>query len=98
MSAIVMLVEITLHPGQRDAYLARARRHRETVLAREPGCKGFEIFLPDDDENVCVLCETYEDEAALTHHGETEYMQSYRDDTGPMIANRDRRMCHQGSE
>jgi autoinducer 2-degrading protein len=97
MSAIVLLVDLKLHPGQREAYVARARRHRETVLAREPGCKGFEIILPDDDADCVVLFETYEDDAALAHHDGTEYMAEYRSDTGPMIAERNRRMCRLGS-
>ena len=98
MSAIVMLVDLKLHPGKRDEYLTRARRHRETVLAREPGCKAFEIVLPDDDADAIVLYEVYEDEAAFEHHGNTEYMKSYRDDTAPLTAARERRMCRLGSE
>jgi quinol monooxygenase YgiN len=97
MSAIVLLVELTLHPGRRDEYLARARRHRETVLAQEPGCRAFEIVLPDGEENEVILYEVYDDEPALEHHANTPYMNAYRDDTAPMIVERRRKKGTLGS-
>lgn len=88
MSAIVLHVELTLAPGKRDAWLARARRHRATVIENEPGCRTFDISVPEDDDHTVRLYEVYEDEAAVDHHMQTPYMQEYRDDTGPMTVDR----------
>lgn len=88
MSAIVLHVELTLAPGRRADYLARAQRHRATVLANEPGCSRFDISLPDGSDDSVRLYEVYDDLAAFDHHMQTPYMLDYRADTGPMIADR----------
>jgi len=88
MSAIVLIVEYTFKPGQRDAFAARARIHRNNVLTNEPGCRQFDLIIPDDAPDKAFLYEIYEDEAAHTHHGQTEYMAEYRADTAPMVAER----------
>jgi len=93
MSAVVLLVELTLQPGRREDFLARVRRHRDTVLAEEPGCERFDVVLPEESGDTVYLYEVYADEAALEHHAGTPYMAAYRDDTGPMIADRKRTKC-----
>ena len=93
MSAVVLLVELKLNPGKREDFLARVLRHRDTVLAEEPGCLRFDVVLPEDGGDTVFLYEVYTDEAAFEHHGGTPYMAAYRDDTGPMIADRKRTRC-----
>ncbi len=88
MSAIVLFVELDTVPGQRDAFLARAREHRGNVQKNEPDCQRFDISVPDDEDNKVRLYEVYADQAAFDHHMETAYMKAYRADTGPMVANR----------
>ena len=90
MSAIVLFVELDIEPGQREAFIARARTHRDNVLANEPGCQRFDISVPDDDDNAVRLYEVYADQAAFEHHMGTDYMAAYREDTGPMVAGRAR--------
>ena len=87
-SKIVLHVEYVLKPGIRDAYVARALQHRETVMANEPGCLTFEVSLPDDDENAVRLYEVYADEAAFDHHMKTPYMDQYRSDIAEMTTDR----------
>lgn len=94
MADIVLVVELDMKPGQRDAYLARARQHRENVLKNEPGCHRFDLIVPAEDPDKMFLIEVYADQAALDHHLNTPYMKAYLDDTGPMIANRSRTLSH----
>ncbi len=98
MTTLVLLVELTINAGQMDAFLARAREHRTTVLGNEPGCKGFELLVPTEGDDTVFLYEVYADQAAIDHHMETPYMKEYMADTGPMIANRNRRLCTLASE
>ena len=93
MSAIVLIVELKTAPGQRERYLARAREHRRNVIANEPGCQCFDIVVPDDGGDKVYLYEVYADEAAFETHVNTDYMQAYRADTGPMIAERTLNRC-----
>jgi autoinducer 2-degrading protein len=98
MSAIALVVEVRLHPGRRDAFLARLRQHREKVLANEPGCLGFDILLVEDDADALVLYELYRDDDALAAHDAAPYFQAYREDTAAMIAARRRILCRPANE
>jgi quinol monooxygenase YgiN len=92
--AVALVVEIRTHSGQRDAFLARLRRHRDNVLANEPGCQRFDILLPaEDDGDGCFLYELYRDEQAFEDHNAASYFQDYRADTAAMIATRRRIVC-----
>lgn len=88
MSAIVLFVDLDITPGRLGDFLARAAQHRDNVLKNEPGCQRFDISTPDEGENAVRLYEVYDDEAAFKHHMDTSYMAEYREDTGPMVANR----------
>ena len=88
MSTVVLIVEYTLKPGQRDAYVARAREHRANVLGNEPGCKQFDLIIPDDAPDKVCLFEIYTDADAFDVHTKTSYMQEYRDDIAPMSVDR----------
>jgi len=88
MTAIVLHVELTLHPVHRDAYLKRALQHRVNVRANEPACQRFEVSVEEDNPNLVRLYEVYDDQAAVEHHMQTPYMIAYREETAPMIAER----------
>jgi autoinducer 2-degrading protein len=90
--AVSLFVTITLKPGTRDQFVEIATGHRGRVLDRESGCHRFDILLPDDSENVLCLYEVYEDQAAFDLHVGTDYMASYREQTGDMVLDRDRVM------
>lgn len=98
MPAIALVVEIRTQPGQRDAFLARLRQHRAKVLANEPGCRGFEILLAEEEPDSLVLYEAYQDEQALEEHDAAPYFLAYREDTAAMIASRRRILCRPANE
>ena len=98
MPAIALVVEITTQPGQRDAFLARLRQHRENVLANEPGCARFEILLAEENAEGLVLYELYRDEEALKEHDAAPYFQAYREETAAMIAARRRILCRPAND
>jgi quinol monooxygenase YgiN len=62
MSTLVLLVELTINAGQMDAFQARARAHRTTVLGNEPDCKGFELLVPVEGGDTVFLYEVYADQ------------------------------------
>ncbi len=93
MTTLALVVELKIQPGQRDAFLARARVHRDNVLTKEPGCQRFDLLVPQESDDTVFLYEVYADQGALDAHFETPYMKQYLEDTGPMIANRQRTLC-----
>lgn len=93
MPAIALVVELETAAGQRDAFVSRVLEHRDNVLANEPGCLRFDVTASVEQEDKVFLYEVYADDAALETHGNTDYMKRYLDDTGPMIARRQRNLC-----
>jgi quinol monooxygenase YgiN len=98
MPAIALVVEICTHPGQRNAFLARLRQHRENVRAHEPGCRRFEILLAEEEADSLVLYELYQDDDALRDHDAAPYFRAYREDTAAMIASRRRILCRPAND
>ena len=88
MSAVVLLVELKMEEGRQGDFIARAQRHRELVLANEPACQRFDIVAPDGADDVVHLYEVYDDQEAVDHHMQTDYMAAYRADTASMVADR----------
>ena len=93
MTAMVLVVELKIVPGQKERFLARAREHRANVLKNEPGCERFDVLTPKEDGDIVFLYEVYADESALETHFNTPYMQAYLSDTSALIANRKRTLC-----
>ena len=94
MPCVVLFVNLKIVEGEINAFVKRAREHRERVLASEPECQRFDISIPEDDENTVNLYEVYADEAAFQHHLETPYMKAYMEDTTSMIETRERKKEH----
>ena len=90
MSVVVLFVKLEIADEKVDAFVNRAREHRNNVLANEPDCQRFDISKPEQSKNVIQLYEVYTDDSAFKHHLETDYMKAYMEDTGPMIINRER--------
>ena len=88
MTAIVLHVELTLHPDHCDDYLACAQQHRINVTTNESACQRFDISVEEDNPNLVRLYEVYDDQAAVEHHMQTPYMLTYREATATMIAER----------
>lgn len=93
MPAIALVVELKTAAGQRDAFVSRVLAHRDNVLANEPGCLRFDVTASAEHDDTLFLYEVYADEAALEAHMNTAYMKQYLEDTGPMIARRQRNRC-----
>ena len=55
MNAIVLHVELTLHPEHREAYLARALQHRDNVRKNEPACQRFEVSVEEESQSYPAL-------------------------------------------
>jgi quinol monooxygenase YgiN len=91
--SIALFVTLDFNEGAMTGYLELAHQHKALVLKNEPGCQKFDILTPDDTENRVHLFEVYDDEAALEIHMNSDYMQKYREKSGPMLANRTLARC-----
>ncbi len=67
---IVLIAKYTVKPGNVSAVLSHLREMSPKVAANEPGCHQYQVAQSNENENLLVLIEHYEDEAALSAHRE----------------------------
>jgi len=90
---ISLVVDYTVKPGKRDAFVKRVREHGETCLNKEPGCLHFDVLVPREDPNRLCLYEVYTNQAALDIHVATPYMAEYRSDIQDFVDTRTLTVC-----
>ena len=95
MSKVALVVTLTLTDTEaRDRFLPRAKQHAKACLAEEEGCLQFDILVPTEGKDQVLLYEVYADQAAVDVHLNTPRMKAYLEETGPLISDRRRRVCH----
>ena len=93
MPGVALVLELDLVPGRKDAFLARAIEHRETVKRNEPGCRHFDVLVSEDAPDRVFLYAVYTNRSALETHFSTSYTQHFLDGTKPMVAERRLNLC-----
>lgn len=82
---LVVLVEFTLVPEARDDFRALVLENAATSLAEEPGCRQFDVLIPEGDPgDRVVLYEIYDDAAAFEAHLATEHYRRFAAAVEPM--------------
>ncbi|MFC0407460.1 putative quinol monooxygenase [Roseomonas elaeocarpi] len=84
-SAYVVIAEFRLKPEGRDRFLALARDDARLSVRDEPGCQGFELLLSEEDPNLAVLHEVYDNRAAFEAHLQAPHYAPFRDGTPALI-------------
>ena len=93
MSKRSLFVEFKTKPGQREKFLDIIKDHAAGTLADEEGCQGFNVCLPDDNEDRVWLYEQYRDEAALDIHKASPRLARNRERYADLIESRTIRVC-----
>lgn len=73
MPHCVVFVRFEIEPGRRDEFLPMIEASAASSLADEPGCRRFDVVLPNDEPDVVLLYEVYDDAASLTRHQQTPH-------------------------
>ena len=71
--AIGVIATIPVQEGKNDEFEAVFTELAAQVLRNEPGCKFYALNRSKSDPQVYKLLESYEDQAALEAHGQTEH-------------------------
>ena len=93
MSQIAIVVEFHVKPAHRQEFEALIRDHARKTLETEPGCKRFDVMIPRKEDGRVLLCEVYEDDAALKAHSETPRLVEVRNAYKDMITDRSLTIC-----
>ncbi len=64
----VVIVEFSLIPRYLEEFVARVRQQAADSLAREAGCRVFDVCRDPEREDHVLLYEVYDDRAAFDAH------------------------------
>ncbi|APO70771.1 antibiotic biosynthesis monooxygenase protein (plasmid) [Rhizobium gallicum] len=83
---IGIMVELTVAPGNTDAFERAFAVQAAAVRADEPGNRLYELFKSTTLADSYTLIEIYEDEAALDAHRTSAHIAANRPLTAPFLA------------
>jgi quinol monooxygenase YgiN len=86
MPQLALIGRIEVAPGSLEKMLPLLAAHRDRCLRDEPGTLKFEVLRPRDEENVILVYELYQDDAAFDVHRNGPSMARFRKEAGEMMA------------
>ena len=85
---LVILAEFEVRPEAVDRFLELAKADASQSVAKEPGCHQFDVTLAEDQPNVVILYEIYDDAAAFDAHMQTPHLDTFRREIEPLVVSR----------
>ena len=83
-----IIAEFEVKPGALEQFLELAKADAAQSVAKEPGCRQFDVTLEREAANRVVLYEIYDDEAAFDAHLQTAHLKAFRDGIEPLVLSR----------
>jgi autoinducer 2-degrading protein len=88
---LVLIAKYYVKPGNVASVLTQLRKMKQMVQNNEPGCKLYQVARSTENDDVIVLYEQYDDEAALEYHRKTPHFKAIVEETiVPKLAKRER--------
>ena len=75
----IIIAEFEVKPEARDRFLELVIIDASQSVAKEPGCRQFDVTVDRERPNRVVLYEVYDDEAAFDAHRETPHLKTFRE-------------------
>ena len=94
MSQIAILVEFSVKPEHRQSFEAIIRDHAAKTKETEPGCRRFDVLVPQKDDGRVFLVEVYADDAAFKAHSSMPRLAQVRETYKDMINDRKITLCN----
>jgi autoinducer 2-degrading protein len=86
MDGLVILVRFQVAEGERETFLDRVTQNAVTSVAREPGCRRFDVLTGEEGRtNEVVLYEIYDDDAAFDAHLQASHFIAFRDSVKDIV-------------
>lgn len=85
---LVIIAEFEVRPEAIAAFLEQAVLDASQSVAREPGCKQFDVTVAEDQPNRVLLYEIYDDPAAFDAHLKTPHLAAFRGAIEPLVLSR----------
>jgi autoinducer 2-degrading protein len=88
---LVLIAKYYVKPGNVASVLTELKKMKPLVDNNEPGCKLYQVSLSSENDDLIVLYEQYDDEAALKYHRETPHFKTIIEETiVPKLLKRER--------
>jgi quinol monooxygenase YgiN len=88
MSKLAIFVELQSKPESFEAFRAAMLRHAALSLKEDPGCRQFDVFVPEDPPHTLMLYEVYDDEASFQGHAKSKHSADHGALTRTMVTGR----------
>lgn len=76
--AHVVIAELQARPGRLAAFIALARSFAAECLAREPGCRQFQVVRLETPPDHVLFFEVYDDVAAFEAHRASDHLARFK--------------------
>jgi quinol monooxygenase YgiN len=86
--AFVIVAEFEVRPEAIDAFLEAAIADASASIAKEAGCRQFDVTRSNEHPNQVLLYEVYDSQAAFDAHLETPHLKAFRDQIDPWVVTR----------
>jgi quinol monooxygenase YgiN len=86
--AFVIVAEFEVKPEAIDAFVAAAIADASASVAKEPGCRQFDVTRSTEQPNRILLYEVYDSQAAFDAHLEMPHLKTFRDRIEPLVVSR----------
>lgn len=86
MGGYVVMVEFRLKPGMSERFRQMINENARASVRDEPGCRQFDVVVPDGEPDSIFLYEIYNDAAAFAAHMKTPHFASFDRDSAPCVA------------
>lgn len=84
--AFVIVAEFEIRPGSLERFVELACTDAAESVAKEPGCRQFDVTVDGDDR--VVLYEVYDDEAAFDAHLRTPHLETFKNAIDDLVTGR----------
>lgn len=74
----VVIAELEPRPERLEVFMALARAFASECLAREPGCRQFQVVRLDATPPRVLFFEAYDDGAAFAAHGGSDHLRRFQ--------------------
>jgi (4S)-4-hydroxy-5-phosphonooxypentane-2,3-dione isomerase len=85
MAAFAIVVEFRLKPGARERFVELVTANAAASVRDEPGCRRFDVLLPEDGGERVDLYEIYDDADAFAAHLETAHFKRFKTETAELV-------------
>jgi quinol monooxygenase YgiN len=93
MSHFALIVTLRVKPGCMDAFLPLIIENQRLSRQNEPGCRRFDVYRSNEEDNTLVFVEEYDDLDAFKVHQNSEHFKTYFEAAKDMMAERIWQRC-----